>query len=294
MSKPKKAKTTDKVRPFKAAKLRVMTGGTRGERRSKERRAQELVYDAMEAAKPERRLDLAWQALELDAEHPDALLMVLESTGMEGEARIGALRRIVAVAAKRLGKKAFKEFKPHFWQILDTRPYMRARMQLAEELRAAGRLEEAIEEYEEMLALNENDNLGVRHLLLPCLLALSRMDEARKLLKLHAGECDWNAAFAWARVLERLLSGDEPGASKALAAARKQNPYVEVYLKRQRKLPRNLPDGYSVGSKEEALCFAGPLLTAWARHPEARKWLAGQSKMDLIAKMDRMDKLRWN
>ena len=156
MPKPKKAKTTDKARPFKPAKLRVMTertlGGTRGERRSKERRAQELVYDAMEAATPERRLDLAWQALELDPEHADALLMVLESTGMDGEERIEALRRIVAVAAKRLGKKAFKEFKPHFWGVLDTRPYMRARMQLAEELRAAGRLEEAIEEYEEMLA----------------------------------------------------------------------------------------------------------------------------------------------
>ena len=135
-------------------------GGTRGERRSKERRAQERVYDAMEAAAPERRLDLAWQALELDAEHPDALLMVLESTGMEGEARIEALRRIVAVAVKRLGKKAFREFKPHFWGVLDTRPYMRARMQLAEELRAVGRLEEAIEEYEEMLLLCENDNLA--------------------------------------------------------------------------------------------------------------------------------------
>ena len=121
------------------------------------------------------------------------------------------------------------------------------------------------------MLLNENDNLGVRHHLLPCLLALSRMDEARKLLKLHAGECEWNAAFAWGRVLERLLSGDEPGASKALAAARKQNPHLEVYLKGHRKLPRNLPDSYSVGSKEEALCYAGPLLTAWTRHPEAKR-----------------------
>ena len=245
MPKPKKAKTTDKARPFNPAKLHFMMeralGGTRTERRSKVRRAQELVYDAMEAAKPKRRLDLAWQALELEAEHADALLMVLESTGMDGEARIAALRRIVAVAAKRLGKKAFKELKPHFWGVLDTRPYMRARMQLAEELRAAGRLEEAIEEYQEMLLLNENDNLGVRYHLLPCLLALSHMDEARKLLKLHAGECEWNAALAWGRVLERLLSGDEPGASKALAAARKQNPHLEVYLKGHRKLPRNLP-----------------------------------------------------
>jgi hypothetical protein len=114
------------------------------------------------------------------------------------------------------------------------------------------------------------------------------------LLKLHAGECDWNAAFAWGRVLEQLLSGDEPGASKALAAARKQNAHMEVYLKGHRKLPRNLPDSYSVGSKEEALCYAGPLLMAWRQHPEAQAWLAGQSKMDLIDRMDRMDKPRRN
>jgi tetratricopeptide (TPR) repeat protein len=280
MPKPKKAKTTDKARPFNPAKLRVMmerslseTGATR---RSRERRAQDLVYDAMEAATPQQCLDLSLQALELDPEQADALLMVLDFTDVEGEERIDALRGIVAVAAKRLGKKAFKEFAPHFWGVLETRPYMRAQMQLAEELRAAGRLEEAIKEYEEMLLLNENDNLGVRYLLLPCLLALSRLDEARKLLKRHAGECEWSVVFAWGQVLERLLSGDEPGASKARATARKQNPHMEVYLKGRRRLPRNLPLSYTVGSKEEALCYAGPLLTAWTRHPEAQAWLAGR------------------
>jgi tetratricopeptide (TPR) repeat protein len=292
MPKPKKAKTTGKASPVNPAKLRAMMerslSVTRGERRSKERRAQELVYDAMEAATPQRRFDLALAALELDPEHPDALLMALEATEFDGEELIDVLHGIVAVAAQRLGKKAFKEFVPHFWGVLDTRPYMRARFQLTEALREAGQVEEAIEEYEEMLLLNENDNLGVRYHLLPCLLALGRLDEARKLLKRHAGEGEWNAAFAWGRVLERLLSGDGPGASKALAAARKQNPHVEVYLNGQRKLPKNLPDSYSVGSKEEALCYAGPLLTAWARHVGARAWLAVQCKMD------RMDKPRKN
>jgi len=190
--KPKKAKTTGKALPFNPTGLRVMKrklSGTRSERRSEERRAQELVYDAMEAATPQQRLDLSLQALELDPEHPDALLMALEAIGFEGEERIDALHGIVAVAAERLGKKAFKEFAPHFWEVLDTRPYMRARFQLAEELREAGEVEDAIEEYEEMLLLNENDNLGVRYHLLPCLLALRRMHEARKLLKRLAGEC---------------------------------------------------------------------------------------------------------
>ena len=248
------------------------------------------MYDAMEAATPQQRLDLALQALELDPEHPDALLMALEATGFDGEELIDVLHGIVAVAAERLGKKAFKEFAPHFWGVLDTRPYMRARFQLTEALREAGQVEEAIEEYEEMLLLNENDNLGVRYHLLPCLLALGRLDEARKLLKRYAGECEWNVVFAWCRVLERLVSGDEPGASKALAAARKQNPHMEAYLNGHRKLPRNLPASYSVGSKEEALCYAEPLLMAWTLHPEAWAWLAGRSKMDRMDRIDGMDR----
>jgi len=284
MPNPSKTETSDRNRQAGPARLRVIMerriSGTRTERRSNERLAQDLVYEAMDAATAERRLDLAWQALELDPEQADALLMVLESIGMERGERIEALRRIVAFAAKRLGKKAFKEFKPHFWGVLETQPYMRARMELADELRAAGRLEEAIEEYEDMLLLCADDNLDVRHRLLPCLLALSRMEEARRLLKLDADEQAWNAAFAWGRVLERLLSGDEPGASQALAAARKQNPYVELYLTEPRKLPKKLPDSYSNGSKEEALCLAGPLLTAWQRFRESRVWLSAQRKTD--------------
>ena len=74
----------------------------------------------------------------------------------------------------------------------------------------------------------------------------------------------------------------------AFTGSLKQNPHVEVYLNGHRKLPRNLPASYSVGSKEEALCYAGPLLMAWTRHPEAQAWLAGRAKMDRMDQMDRM------
>lgn len=284
---PKKKSSLNKARM--RATMERSLDSTRNERRSKERLAQDLVYDAMEAETSEQRLDLAWQALALDPEHADALLMVLDSTRFEGEDRIDALRRIVSVAERRLGKNAVEEHAPHFWGVLDTRPYMRARMHLAEELRAAGRLEEAIEHYKEMLVLNENDNQGVRYYLLPCLLALKRLDDARALMKCYPGECDWNAAFAWGRVLERLLSGDNRGAAKALDAARKQNPHLEVYLNSQKRLPKNLPHSYSPGSKDEALCYAELVRKAWQRHREAEVWLAKQRETNPMERMDRKD-----
>jgi tetratricopeptide (TPR) repeat protein len=162
-------------------------------------------------------------------------------------------------------------------------------------LHEAGWLDEAAQEWAEMLALNENDNQGVRYELLPVLLAQGRRDEARALMERYKDDCEWNVVFAWGRVLERLLSKEEAGAVKALAVARKQNAHMEAYLRGNRKLPKNLPGSYSPGSKEEALCYAGVLLLAWKAHPEPLAWLSSQSivsmkSMDRMDKMDGMDK----
>jgi hypothetical protein len=77
-------------------------------------------------------------------------------------------------------------------------------------------------------------------------------------------------------VLERYLSNDLAGVMTALAAARKQNPHMQVYVKGHRQLPREVPEAYAPGSKEEALCFAEGVRTAWERHPAALKWLESQ------------------
>lgn len=81
------------------------------------------------------------------------------------------------------------------------------------------------------------------------------------------------------RSIERAMaskSNDLGGASAALAAARKQNPPMQVYVKGHRALPRELPEAYAPGSKDEALCFAEGLREAWLKHPAALKWLEGQ------------------
>jgi tetratricopeptide (TPR) repeat protein len=281
---PKPRKSSDSEPPFNPAALRVMMerafGGFGHNKLSDEARAQELVYDAMEASTWERCLRLVRQALEVDPANVDALLMLLGASDFKGEERIEALRGIVATGAKRLGKEAFKELVPHFWGFIETRPYMRARQALAAALREAGRLDEAAQEWAEMLALNENDNQGVRYELLSALLAQGRLDEARVLMERFKGEGAWSVVFAWGWVLERLLSGDEASASKALAVARKQNAHMEAYLKGHRKLPKNLPGSYKPGSKEEALCYADVLMAAWKAHPAAVTWLGLEGKRD--------------
>jgi tetratricopeptide (TPR) repeat protein len=243
---------------------------------NKAQAAQQLVYDAWEAATDEDQQNLIQRALEIDPTNVDALLQTAVYSGVDGEEEIELLRKIVAVGEKALGSKAFKEFAGAFWGFIETRPYMRARERLAEALRVAGRLAEAAAEYQAMLELNPGDNQGVRYSLLPCLLMLTRLDEARKLFEKYGQEFEFNAVFAWGRVLERFLSGDLPEAGRALAVARKQNPHMQAYVKGHRQVPRHLPGAYAPGSKEEAMCFADVLRAAWEKHPAALKWLETQ------------------
>lgn len=65
-----------------------------------------------------------------------------------------------------------------FWGILETRPYMRALMGLAQTLVELGRVNEALAQFRELLRLNPNDNQGVRYPLLSELVRAQREDEA--------------------------------------------------------------------------------------------------------------------
>ena len=187
------------------------------------------------------------------------------------------MRKLVEVTEERLGKQAFKEFAGHFWGFHETRPYMRVRAALADALQRAGRIESSVAEVEAMLELNPNDNQGLRYRLLACHLALGKLADVRRLFKRYPDEFDFNTVFAWGKVLERYLAGKPDEALKAIAAAQKQNPSSKAYILGHRKLPKNLPDSYSPGSKEESACFAADLQTAWNAHPEAKKWLTAIS-----------------
>ncbi|HZL80056.1 MAG TPA: tetratricopeptide repeat protein [Candidatus Limnocylindrales bacterium] len=239
-------------------------------------RAQDLFYEAMDAPSEAEAIKLLEKALKLDAGNVDVLLALLRYETFSPAEEIQFLQKLVTLAETRLGPKAFKEFTGAFWGFHETRPYMRVREMLAEHLRVAGKLEEAVAEYEGMLELNPGDNQGVRYSLLPCLLILQRLEAARKLFEKYPEEFEFNAVFAWGRVLERFLSEDLAGATAALAVARKQNPHMQVYVKGHRQIPKTSPEAYAPGSKEEAVCFADVVRAAWEKYPAALKWLEAQ------------------
>lgn len=157
--------------------------------------AQKLAFDAMEAETEEQAYKLAKRALSKDPDCVDALVVLAEIESDSPRKMIEALQKAVAAGERSLGAAFIRANKGHFWNIIETRPYMRALAQLAGLLRGMGLNLEAIKHYEDMLALNPNDNQGVRDPLLGLYLGTGNLEGARKLLKKY--ERDSSANFAW-------------------------------------------------------------------------------------------------
>lgn len=242
------------------------------------KRAEALHADALEASSDEDEYHLLIQAIRADPGSAAVLLDLKDHFGLILEEDLEATRGIVALAERRLGKKVFAESAGHFWGYLETRPYMRARGDLAGLLAEAGRLDEAAAEWEALLALNTSDNQGFRYLLLPFNLERARLDKADAIFSAYPDEDKLCVVFTWCRVLECLLRKDEARAAQALAGARTQNGFAEAYILGHRKIPRDIPARYALGSREEAESYALELRSSWSAHPEALKWLANQPK----------------
>ena len=239
--------------------------------------AQQLMYDAWEAPTRQRAVVLAKKALSISPDCADAYTFLAEQTAKSVEEAIDLYTKGVEAGERAIGRQAFVEDVGHFWGLLETRPYMRARTGLAQCLWAADRREEAVEHYQDLLRLNPNDNQGIRDLLMPCLLELGRDKDAEKLFKQF--DDDGMAAWMYSRLLLDFRKyGDSPKAGASLKAALAENKFVPSYLLGRKKMPRNLPDHYGCGDDSEAVAYAYANIAAWQTTPGALEWLAAKLK----------------
>lgn len=233
--------------------------------------AQAIIYDAWEAGDSRKRVALAKKALKLSPLCADAYVILAQEVAQNSAEAIDYYRQGAAAGEKALGKACFRDDVGHFWGILETRPYMRARQGLAQALWNMGQRDEAVAHYQEMLRLNPNDNQGIRYLLLDCLLFLGRDDEAADLISKY--EEDGSAAWSWSRALLAFhRQGDCTEARDALSHARRENKHVAPLLLGDKKMPRRLPDYISWGGKDEAVAYVYGAASAWEVAPGALAW----------------------
>jgi tetratricopeptide (TPR) repeat protein len=247
-------------------------GGVGGDGDSALERAQEVMYEAWETDDRRRRAALAREALTISADCADAYALLSAEANDPAEAR-RLLEQAVAAGERALGQEYFDEHAGHFWGLLETRPYMRARESLAQMLWAQGEREAAVAHYLELLRLNPGDNQGVRGTLVPRLLALGRDEDAAKILAQYPK--DTMAWMSYSRVLLAYRQeGNGTKARELLRAAIKHNAYVPAYLLGRKNLPKTLPVHYGFGDDNEAVFYVHDSAANWSQTPGALEWLA--------------------
>jgi tetratricopeptide (TPR) repeat protein len=234
--------------------------------------AQELIYQAWDVGDRRQRTALARKALKLSADCSDAYVLLAEAAVTPAKA-LELYRQGVEAGVRVLGSAFFVEERGHFWGLVETRPYMRARAGLARSLWQCGEYDQAIINWNDLLQLNADDNLGIRYVLAARLLELGRDRELEVLLKAHAD--DGRAFLIWAKALLLFrIAGDTANVRQALAEALASNPHLPAYLLGHKPLPAQLPRYTGLGDEREAAYWAAETNQAWAATPGALAWLA--------------------
>lgn len=233
-------------------------------------RAQDKMYEAF-GAKGERRVELAREALTISPDCADAYVLLAEETAESNEEARELYEQGVRAGERALSKEFFEENAGHFWGILETRPYMRARAGLAATLEAMGEQKQAVEHYRELLRLNPTDNQGNRDALARCLLTLGENEELGGLLDQFKEDASANWLYTRALWLFR-KEGSSAAANAALKKAMNQNRFVPAYLLGLEEMPDELPAYIGVGDANEAIEYAGLNAKAWLNTEGALPW----------------------
>lgn len=264
--------------------------------------AQEKMYEAFEAKNHRRRCELAREALEISNDCADAWVLLGEEEAESAEEAKIFFEQAVKAGERALGKEFFEENEGHFWGIMETRPYMRAKEALADVLLGLGERMQAIEHFRDMLRLNPNDNQGVRYLLIHQLYQEGLDDELEALLKQY--EDDGMAEWAYTRALFTYKrEGESINAKKALKEAFEANRHIPLYLIGIEKIPDERPDYIGIGDKNEAVSYLYNAIEDWLKTPNSIEWLAKilKEKLDKTERELRQEKqslasrfFKWN
>lgn len=272
-SSSKRRKSTGKSELPSLGQLERMLAGPDGAPESAADRAMELVYQAWDASSPAKRVALARRALEIDPTCVDARLL-LAHQARTPEQVVAALEEVVDLAASALGTSVFSHSRGEFWAVHETRPFMRAKLDLAQALWSFGDRALAVRHAWELIELNESDNQGVRLLLVTWLLHMRDVAGARALFERFPE--DGLAHTRWSCALAAFMEGGSgERAEQLVRAAADENPHVVSLLLGREPLPDSSPMYMGIGDRDEAVAYVQQSLALWCEVDGALRWLAG-------------------
>jgi len=234
--------------------------------------AEALYERALDEPSASKKISFVEKALQMYPGLPDAWCMLGEIKAKTCEEAIPYFTQAVEAGRMDLGDDYFKENEGHFWGLIETRPFMRAKTFLADALLNHGRIDEAMTHFEDCLRLNPNDNQGIRYELLSLYLMKDRLDDVKKILDKYKEDSGATWEYSKALYLFKKYGPKSIKAAKQLNKAKKENIHVIDYLTRKRKLPKTVPSSYIQGGQEEAKIYISEGLAAWESTPGALEW----------------------
>jgi tetratricopeptide (TPR) repeat protein len=141
------------------------------------------------------------------------------------------------------------------WVFLENRPFLRACHGLGLAYFERGEIEKALSIFNNILALNPNDNQGIRTLAVESNFALDRPEEVLRICSKYPD--DAMAGILYGRPLALFQLGKKDKAEKAMREAIKYLPLVaEELVKTKHKKPKGMMNGYlTMGGPDEAFDY---------------------------------------
>lgn len=237
--------------------------------------AEDLIQDAYLEDNPHKRIQMAHQALKISPHCVSAYILLADEEARTIEEAHELFKQGVAAGASALGTEFFELHRGDFWDYDQARPYLEALMGMANMEWELDRTQEALQHYQELLALNPYDHYGVRYSLLNLFISLGRDADALALIERYRKDpfSDWVYSRALLLFHEQ---GDSPAARKALKIAVERNPHVPTYLTGEKRLPKRIPNSIGLGDRSEAIHYVSGNLSHWRQTPGALPWLQKQ------------------
>lgn len=228
--------------------------------KSNKEQADDLMYEAYQS-NPQKGMKLAKKALEVDPENVRAWNYLAQNEP-DADKALAMFEKAALIAENQLGKAFFRRNKGQFWDIVETRPYLTARLGMAECLTARGNIREAIAVYEHMLTLNPNDNQGVRFGLSDLYLMSRNSKQYLKLFKKYEDDPSaywlYNHAFFWYNTM-----GPGKEFQKALLKAIQANSHVFNILTGKEQVLENPNEYFKPGDATEAAEYLYAMGDMW-------------------------------
>lgn len=232
--------------------------------------AQELCWQAMDFGTEDDALALALKAFRISPMCAEAYNLFAAYLAQNDGERLLLYRWAIRVAELYLGKRLFEEDRGDFYSVLKTRPYMRARFQLALTLRRLGLYEEAISHLEEMLGLDTGDHLGARLILMTAYLEFGILDRARELIDKHRD--DGGLYGSYSHLVWSWLKGVPADQfTRALKAALHSNEHIPTLLKNPETPVHFSGIGVSWSGMDGAAEYLEISYRLWDAHPKLKQ-----------------------